>query len=434
MADMTHRAMEAPSRRRFLKTSGAACVAGLFAAGASAPSPPAAAAESPPSPAEGKTEPRQVFSSDREDGRFVSSTGFIHAHLKHMRPKLAFDPTMRPEDFPAWREAVREKIRELMCFPEVSEPQPPPKQLGTEKRDGYRLEKWEAYPEPYSVVPYLVLIPDGAGAQSPAPAAVCFPGSSSSKESLAGELELNGKPSTHAHAARNRMAWEYTQKGIVTVAVDNPGTCETEDSIRRGRLELCMHGIWAGRPYEGISVFQKMHVLEWLKRQPYVDTGRIAASGHSLGAKPALILGVLDPTLKAVVWNDFVSNWRERAVVMNLERISTHQYVPGMLPWFDYCDLEASLAPRPFLITEGGRTRDIERIREAYKLVGAADRIEVAYYPKYATRDKRPFDDEPMPEGLSQEDYFRYANVDAPMHCFKGNVAVPWLAKVLGVG
>ena len=55
----------------------------------------------------------------------------------------------------------------------------------------------------------------------------------------------------------------------------------------------------------------------------------------------------------------------------------------------------------------------------------------VAYYPKYATPDKRPYDDVDLPEGLTVQEYFRYANVDAPMHHFKGNVAVPWLANVL---
>jgi len=276
------------------------------------------------------------------------------------------------------------------------------------------------------------LIPDGASAQSPAPAAICFPGSSSSKESLAGELELDGKPSKHRHRARNKMAMFYAQKGIVTVAVDNPGTCETADPIRKGRHELCVNGLWGGRHYEGLSVFQKLCILGWLKRQPYVDADRIASSGHSLGAKPALILAVLDPSIKAVVWNDFVSNWRERAVAENLQRIAIHQYVPGLQEWFDYCDLEASLAPRPLLITEGGRTRDINRIRQAYKVTGAAEAIEVAYYPKYATEDLRPFDDEDLFDGMTQDEYFRYANVDAPMHHFKDNVAVPWLAKVLG--
>ena len=373
---------------------------------------------------------RRVYASRRDDGRFVSTNGFLHAYLKHRRRELAFDSSMKPGDLDAWREAVREKLAELMCFPDVDK-QPLPRLLWTKQRKGHRLEKWEAYPEPFSVVPFLVLIPDGVSASSPAPAAVCFPGSSSSKENLAGELELNGKPSPKRHGPRNQMALAYTQRGIVTVAVDNPGTCETADSIRPGRYELSMHAIWAGRSYEGISVFQKRCILEWLKRRPYVDARRIAASGHSLGAKPALILGVLDPTIRAVVWNDFLSDWGGRAVAMNLERISIWQYVPGMLAWFDYVDLHASLAPRPLLITEGGRTRDIDRIRRAYKLLGAVDKMAVAYYPKYATPDKRPYDDVDLPEGLTVQEYFRYANVDAPMHHFKGNVAVPWLANVL---
>ena len=134
----------------------------------------------------------------------------------------------------------------------------------------------------------------------------------------------------------NRMAWEYARKGIVSVAVENPATNETADSIRKGSYEFSVHAMWAGRSYEAISVFQKHHILQWLKQQPYVDAGRVATSGHSLGAKPALILGVLDPTVKAVVWNDAITNWRERAVATNLERIGTFQYVPGMLAWFDY--------------------------------------------------------------------------------------------------
>ncbi len=65
-------------------------------------------------------------------------------------------------------------------------------------------------------------------------------------------------------------------------------------------------------------------------------------------------------------------------------------------------------------------------------LLGAADRFNLVYYPKYAMPDKRPLDDKELPDGLSMEEYFPYANIDAPMHYFKGNVAVPWLRKVLG--
>jgi len=228
------------------------------------------------------------------------------------------------------------------------------------------------------------------------------------------------------------MAWWYAQAGIVAVAVDNPGIRELSDPIRPERHEISVHTIWDGRHYEGLSVFQRLPILEWLKQQHYVDENRVAVSGHSLGAKPSLILGVLDPSLAAVVWNDFVSDWRQRAIAENLLRISIHQYVPGFLEWFDYTDLEASLAPRPLLISEGGRTRDIERVREAYRLLGAQENIEVVYYPKYATPDLRPYDDVDLPEGLTMEEYFEYANVDVPEHCFKENVAVPWLTRVLG--
>ena len=424
MTDSQGTSSRPASRRRFLQASGALCGAGILAqAVGNAQGAPAVDDAKPP---------RLVFSSDREDGRFTSSVGLIHAYLKHLKPKLAFDPRIKPQDFAAWRDAVREKIHELMGFPEFDQPQPPPKRLWTKQRDGYQLQKWEAYPEPYSVVPYLMLIPDGVSAQSPAAAAMCFPGSFSSKESMTEELELSGEPCSHRHAARNRMAWEYARKGIVSVAAENPATNETADSIRKGSYEFSVHAMWAGRSYEGISVFQKHHILQWLKQQPYVDASRVATSGHSLGAKPALILGVLDPEVKAVVWNDGITNWRQRAVATNLERIGTFQYVPGMLAWFDYSDLQASLAPRPFLVTEGGRTLILEKIRQAYELLGEADQFKFVYYPKYADPAKRLYEYKELPEGLSMQEYFPYANCDAPMHHFKGNVAVPWLTKVLG--
>lgn len=410
--------LESTSRRKLLKATGAVCAAGILPQTATA--------------ADETGTPPRLFSSGRDDERFMSSTGFIHAYLKHLKPKLEFNPKMNSEDFSAWREAVRARLLELMAFPEFDRPQPPPKLFWSKQRDGYQLQKWEAYPEPYSVVPFLVLVPDGVSAQSPAPGVMCFPGSFSSKESMTEELELNGEPCSHRHAARNRMAWEYARKGIVSVAVENPATNETADPIRAGSYELSVHAMWAGRSYEAISVFQKHHILQWLKQQPYVDADRVATSGHSLGAKPALALGVLDPAVKAVVWNDATINWHRRAVATNLERIGTFQYVPGMLSWFDYSDLQASLAPRSLLITEGGRTVVLDKIRQAYELMGATDRFKLVYYPKYATPDKRPLDDKEVPEGLSGEEYFPYSNVDAPMHHFKGNVAVPWLTNVLG--
>jgi hypothetical protein len=96
---------ESTSRRQFIKATGTACAWGVLA--------PAATG------AEDADSPRRVFSTDRKDGRFTSSPAFIHAYLKHLKPKLEFDPEMNAQTFSAWRDAVRTKLLELMGFPEL---------------------------------------------------------------------------------------------------------------------------------------------------------------------------------------------------------------------------------------------------------------------------------------------------------------------------
>ena len=320
-----------------------------------------------------------------------------------------------------------------MCFPEVPA-QPEPKRIWSKPREGYRLERWEAYPEPYSVVPYYVLIPDGVSQQSPAPGVICFPGSTWSKEGLAGEPEL-GKTDVADDAKwrDNRMAYHYVRRGFVAVAAENAATNELASPLRP-RSQLSVMGLWMGRSYEAISVFQKACILQWFVKQPFVDAKRIATSGHSLGAKPADILGVLYPDLvEAVVHNDFVCNWLERAVAENLTVPGAHQIVPGIFQWFDYTDLEAALAPRPLLFTEGGRANQIAKIRAAYSLLGASDPMQVYQYEKYADPKSRLYEDAELPIGITMEEYFLYANVDVPRHRFHPDRAVPWLAEVFGI-
>jgi dienelactone hydrolase len=366
--------------------------------------------------------------SGRDDGRLISTGRFVHALLKDNRPELAFQPETAAGEVGAWEDAVRGKLRELMRFPDVAD-QPEPKVLWTEQRDGYELQKWEAYPEARSVVPFLVLVPR---ATTPGPAVLCFPGSGYTKESLAGEPELHGGPETGV-PPHDRMAQWYVKAGLVAIAVDNPGIGETSEAAL-GPDEFSQYLMWAGRSYEALSVFQKLPILAWARRQPFVDAKRVAVSGHSLGAKAALIVGLLDRDIAAVLWNDGVMSWRERAVAMNLRApFVNRQFVPGMIEWFDYPDLMAALAPRPLLIAEGGRTRDIERLREAYRAAGAEDALGISYYPKYATPEQRLLDDVDLPEGLTDEEYQRYANIDPPGHWFKEDVAVPWLTRVLGL-
>jgi len=133
----------------------------------------------------------------------------MHKYMQVLEPRLAFRFEMSREELPAWQQAVREKLLELMRLPEVPG-QPEPKRIWSQAREGYRLERGEAYPEPFSVVPYLLLVPDGGSSNSPAPTVMGFPGSTGSKEALAGEPELPGSPAPDKTKwPDNRMAYHF---------------------------------------------------------------------------------------------------------------------------------------------------------------------------------------------------------------------------------
>ncbi len=391
-------------------------------------------------------EKEKIIESGRHDGRFEDTRGFIQYLMRNAAPKLAFDPEFTQEEFDRWQLRVRDKMRELLSFPEAP-PQPAPKKLWAKDRGGYVLEKWEVYPEPGSVVPYLMLIPDGVNAENPAPAIMCFPGSSGTKENLAGEpplhpsFETNGRSHDgYRHAERNQQALQFVNAGFIAVAVDHPGNGELSDLAKhRGaatddRNTIARYLLDFGRNYIGLSAFQKLEILDWLRSLPMVDNERIAVSGHSLGTEPVFAMAVIDPGISAVVWNDFLcpniirakvsTKPNERGVRPGANWLG--HCIPGLWDWFDYPDLVAAIAPRPVIITEGGPTESLDLVRRAFEINDATDKLSIHYYPKYSDPADR-HDGEVIPEGLDQSEWFEYANVNADRHYFKGYLAIPWL-------
>jgi hypothetical protein len=367
-----------------------------------------------------------LSSSNRKDGRFVSTPGLVH-HLLSQTPELAFDPDMSAEEHRKWKRQVKRKLRDLLAFPDGAN-EPAPILISDEPRDGYRIQKWELYPEPYSVVPFLMLIPDGASESNCAPAVLCMPGSQQPKEAMCGE-PWNASW-VNNFGEHEFMAKHFVRAGFVAVAFDNPGTCELAHEDNRCHFRNALQLIWLGRTYEGLSTFHKLCALRWLRTLDSVDSTRIAACGHSLGAKPALLLGLLESSVRAVIWNGMASDWRKRDAVTNLSRVAPWHYMPGFARYFDYMDLMAALAPKPLLITEGGRLDDHLRIRKAFKLNGVSSNFKVTFMPNFADPGKRYR--KKMPEGIRPDGYGQYANYDGD-HYFKEDVAVPWLSKMMGV-
>lgn len=379
------------------------------------------------------------ITANREDGRFSSSRGAVQYMLKQ-KPAFTFNPAFTATEFKKWQLGLCSTMKELIRFPEVKD-QPAPVRIKMVQRDGYRVEKWESYPLPGSVVPYLVLIPNGIDTtQDKVPSVLCIPGFGGSKEELAGETEGDyGLTSLPVKPVRkNAMALRYIKKGLVAVAVDNPSCGELSDNGYFDYLNTSRILLEVGWSYLGLTAWQDWNILNWMKAQSYIDKERVIISGFSLGTEPLMVLGVLDPSIYAFVYNDFLCRTLERILVMTKPDEkgrrpfpnSIEHLIPGFLTQFDFPDLVAALAPRPVICTEGGLDRDFELIKEAYRIVGKPDNFTFYHYKKFANpKDRQQIDR--VPEGIDLDTFFQVVNVDPKNHYFKVELVLPWIDKVL---
>lgn len=382
-----------------------------------------------------------TFTTDRSDGKYVSSRAIAHNLMVANPPRLHYKSGMSPREFATWKDNMATAMRQLMNYPEANISQPPVK-VKTVERDGYRVEKWEAYPLEGAVVPYLVMIPDGVNAEHKAPALLCIPGFGQTKELLAGETAVDLDNST-VNPTKNAMGYYYVKEGYVAVVVDNPGCGEPSDierlagsgadyvTLSRALLELD----WS---YLGYTAFVDHYILNWMKTQPEMRSDRIVVSGFSLGTEPLMAIGVTDPDIFAFVYNDFLCTTRERALVMTLPNANGYRpwpndishLIPGFLTMFDFPDIVAALAPRPVICTEGGMDRDFNMVADAFATAGAPDAFSPHHYAMFVEDSSRTYLDE-MPKGIDRATFFKLANVDPPHHYFKAEHILPWLRTIL---
>ncbi len=383
------------------------------------------------------------FRSARPDGRLTSSLAAHMEQMRHWKPLLSMPETLTPETYSNWKNSVCQKARELLLLPEFTK-QPDPVRLSRVQRDGYAVEKWELYPDSVTVVPFLVLIPDGVDDNNPAPGVICIPGSIHSKEFISGEPLLD-RPTCRFEKfpERNRMAKYMAMNKMVAFAFDNPETAECALDIEREgefgyytRTQMCFGYIQSGLCYAGMSVFQKLCCLQWMKTLPYIDANRIAVSSHSLGSLPSLFLGLISDDIKAVVFNDFVCDPRERYMSITEEpengmsqNSGNWHEIPGLWKWFAHQDLLAALAPKYLACNEGGAEEYVKTVCRGYEAAGCPERLQLSQYPKYADSAHRNHPDALPKYGLSEDAYFEHCYVDPGDHSFREEPSIRLLKK-----
>jgi dienelactone hydrolase len=195
-----------------------------------------------------------------------------------------------------------------------------------------------------------------------------------------------GEPTGLGDDPNKKYAQELARRGYVALAVDYPNFGEYQfDPYAHGYASATMKGIW-----------NHIRAIDLLVSLEEVDAGRIGVIGHSLGGHNSLFVAAFDERIGAVVsccgfcsfpryYDGNLAGWSHKGYMPRIRDV--YELDPARMP-FDFTEVLAALAPRPFLAIAPERDANfaVAGVRECvtaaqpvYELLGAADRLAASY-------------------------------------------------------
>lgn len=238
-----------------------------------------------------------------------------------------------------------------------------------------RRRKLSYQTEPGDRVSAYLFLPPAGGKKLPA--VLCL--QQTTNLGKADPAGLGGNPNMH-------YALHLAERGYVTLAPDFPsfGEHAWDFDPKRGYQSGTMKAIW-----------DNIRSVDLLQLLPEVDGERIGCLGHSLGGHMTLFTAAFEPRIKVLASScgftrfhkDDMPSWtgpRYMPLIASVYKNSADR-VP-----FDFPEIVAALAPRPFLACAAVKDDDFDvtGVRDTmaialpiYRLFDAADKLQ-AYYPE----------------------------------------------------
>jgi dienelactone hydrolase len=266
----------------------------------------------------------------------------------------------------------------------------PPASLPAQPRSRkiYDRDKWTGYEVMLDVWPEVyawgvLLLPKDLKPGERRPVVVCQHG----LEGVPADT-INEDPKAGGYGAYRGFSARLAERGFVVFAPHNPYRgVDKFRTLQRKANPL-------GRSLFSVILAQHERILDWLSEQPFVDPKRIGFYGLSYGGKTAMrVPSLLDRYCLSICSADF-NEWATKCATVDsgysyLYTIEYDMYEFDLAHTFNYAEMAALIAPRPFMVERGHNdgvapdewvAHEYARVRRFYAKLGIPERTEIEFF------------------------------------------------------
>lgn len=312
----------------------------------------AAAEQAPPIPGKSMIEAnarqaRLLRQMDRHNQQLLAESPYVRAEF------MKGLDTSTEQAFEKSQEPYREKFRREVIGWFDDEPLPPNprtrKIIEHEKYDGYEVVL-DVWPDVFAYG--ILLLPKGP---HPGPYRKGEGPDNAQRPVVVCQHGLEGRPQDVVqgdHPAYHDFAAKLAERGFITFSPQNLYIGKDKFRVLQRKANPL------GKTLFSVIIPQHQQIVEWLQTLPQVDGSRIGFYGLSYGGKSAMRIPPLVPqyalSICSADFNDWV--WKNASTRSPYSYVWTGEY--EIFEWnlgstFNYSEMAALIAPRPFMVERG---------------------------------------------------------------------------------
>jgi cephalosporin-C deacetylase-like acetyl esterase len=249
----------------------------------------------------------------------------------------------------------------------------------------YETPKWKGYEVTLDlyedVICYgILLIPNDIAPGEKRPVVVCQHG-------------LEGRPTDVVDPKKktvyNAFGAQLADRGFIVFAPQNPYIFHNKfrQLVRKANpLKLSLYSF---------IVAQHERIIDWLSTLPFVDSARIAFYGLSYGGKVAMripsillryCLSICSGDFNEWIWKNITLDWQNSYMFT----VEYDMYEFNLGNTFNYAEMAALIAPRPFMVERGHDDGvgldeyvafEYAKVRRLYSRLRLSDRTAIEFFP-----------------------------------------------------